>query len=83
MVNIALEKHFEVVGVTFKSPESMESLPMEQAGWRSTPFAYVLLKAKGAEVDRIAPLKIDMDFLDTSGYVVIPMESPAVVIDAS
>jgi len=42
-----------------------------------------LLKAKGAEVDRIAPLKIDMDFLDTSGYVVIPMESPAVVIDAS
>ena len=82
-VDIALEKHFEVVSVTFKSPDSMESLPMDEAGWRSTPFAYILLKAKGAEVDRIAPLKIDMDFLDTSGHVVIPVESPAVVIDAS
>ena len=83
VVDIALEKHFEVVSVTFKSPDSMESRPADQPGWRSTPFAYVLLKAKGAEVDRIAPLKIDMDFLDTSGYVVIPVESPAVVIDAS
>ncbi len=83
VVDIALEKHFEVISVTFKSPDSMESRPVDQPGWRSTPFAYVLLKAKGAEVDRIAPLKIDMDFLDTSGYVVIPVESPAVVIDAS
>ena len=83
MIDIALEKHFEVVSVTFISPDEMDSRPMETDGWRSTPFAYVLLKAVGAEVDRIAPLRIDMDFLDTSGYVVIPVESPAVVVDAS
>ena len=83
MIDIALEKHFEVISVTFISPDEMDSRPMETEGWRSTPFAYVLLKAVGAEVDRIAPLRIDMDFLDTSGYVVIPVESPAVVVDAS
>ena len=83
MIDIALEKHFEVVSVTFISPDEMESRPLEQEGWRTTPFAYVVLKAIGAEVDRIAPLRIDMDFLDTSGYVVIPVESPAVVVDAS
>ena len=42
-----------------------------------------MLKPRGSEVDRIAPLKLDLDFLDTSGYVVIPIESPAIVIDAS
>ena len=83
MIDIALEKHFEVVSVTFISPDEMDSKPLETDGWRTTPFAYVVLKAIGAEVDRIAPLRIDMDFLDTSGYVVIPVESPAVVVDAS
>ena len=83
MIDIALEKHFEVISVTFISPDEMDSRPLEAEGWRTTPFAYVLLKAVGAEVDRIAPLRIDMDFLDTSGYVVIPVESPAVVVDAS
>jgi len=61
----------------------MKSRPASQAGWRVTPYAYVLLKPLGSQVDRIAPLKLDLDFLDTSGYVVIPIESPAVVVDAS
>ena len=82
-IDIALEKHFEVLSVTFAGADMMQSRPMEKEGWRSTPYAYILLKAKGSEVDRVAPLKIDMDFLDTSGYVVIPIESPTVVIDAS
>ena len=82
-VNQALEKHFEIMNVTFQSADAMQSLPADQAGWRITPYAYILVKARGSEVDRIAPLKLDMDFLDTSGYVVIPIESPAVVIDSS
>jgi hypothetical protein len=82
-VNQALEEHFEILNVTFQNAESMESHPTEKEGWRVTPYAYILLKTRGSEVDRIAPLELDLDFLDTSGYVVIPVESPAVVIDAS
>ncbi|QEG20449.1 hypothetical protein [Mariniblastus fucicola] len=81
-VNQALEEHFEIQSITFQSPEGMQSRPTGKEGWRVTPYAYVLLKARGSEVDRIASLKLDMDFLDTSGYVVIPIESPAVVVDA-
>jgi hypothetical protein len=61
----------------------MTSIAAPQAGWRLTPYAYVLLKSRGPEIDRVAPLKLDMDFLDTSGYVVIPVESSALVIDSS
>lgn len=82
-VKQALDEHFEIQSITFQSPEGMQSIPAEQDGWRTTPYAYVLLKARGSEIDRIAPLKLDMDFLDTSGYVVIPVESPALVVDAT
>ena len=82
-VNQALEKHYEILSVTFQSADQMESGPALEKGWRKTPYAYILMKARGPEVDRVAPLKIDMDFLDTSGYVVIPIESPVVVVDAS
>ncbi len=83
MLNQALGEHFEVLSVTFQSPDTMQSRPALQPGWRVTPYAYVLLKPVGPQVDRIAPLKLDLDFLDTSGYVIIPVESPAVVVDAS
>jgi hypothetical protein len=33
-------------------------------------------------VDKIPPLRIDLDFLDSSGYVIIPVDSPAVPVDA-
>ena len=82
-VDLALAEHFEIQSVTFKKTDKMKSMPADKPGWRVTPYAYVLLKPKGPEVDRIAPLKIDLDFLDTSGYVVIPVESPALVIDCS
>lgn len=82
-VNQALDKHFEILNVTFVGADAMQSVPAPQDGWRLTPYAYILLKPRGSEVDRIEPLKLDMDFLDTSGYVVIPIESPALVIDSS
>ena len=34
-------------------------------------------------MDKISPLRIDLDFLDTSGYVIIPIESPAIPMDAA
>ncbi len=82
-VNQALEEHFEILNITFQSPSELKSRPAAKPGWRVTPYAYVLVKSRGPEVDRLPPLKLDMDFLDTSGYVVIPVESAAVVIDAS
>ena len=82
-VGQALEKHYEVLNVTFVGADAMQSIPAPEEGWRLTPYAYLLLKPRGSEIDRIAPLKLDLDFLDTSGYVVIPIESPAIVIDAS
>ncbi|MEL7499632.1 MAG: hypothetical protein AAFN77_18660 [Planctomycetota bacterium] len=80
-IDQAFEEHFEVISVTFESADRMKSRAAP-GGWRVTPYAYVMLKARGTEVDRVPPMKLDLDFLDTSGYVVIPIESPALVIDA-
>lgn len=79
----ALEEHFEVVNITFASPDSMESFPAEKEGWRVTPYAYLLLKPRGTQVDRIGQLRLDLDFLDTSGYVVIPIESAGVPVSVT
>lgn len=75
-------EQFDVVSVTFEKPE-VKSIPDREDGWRITPYAYLLLKAKGPEVDKVPPAKLDLDFLDTSGYAILPVESPALPIDAS
>ncbi len=43
----------------------------------------MLLKARGPKVDKVPPLRLDLDFMDTSGYVVLPVESPTIPVDAS
>jgi hypothetical protein len=78
----ALGEHFEVLSVTFNDPAT-KSKADEPYGWRRTPYAFLLLKAKGPEVDRVPPLRLDLDFLDTTGYAVLPVESPALPIDAN
>ncbi|MEM9018097.1 MAG: hypothetical protein AAGC68_13865, partial [Verrucomicrobiota bacterium] len=82
IVRQSLGEEFEVQSVTFQS-EDVNSRAVEPYGWRVTPYAYVLLKAKGPEVDRIGSLRLDLDFLDTSGYAVLPIESPELPVDAS
>jgi hypothetical protein len=77
----ALEEHFEVVSLTFHTDKT-ESQTDPKFGWRLTPYAYFLLKPKGPQVDKVPPLKIDLDFNDTSGYVVLPVTSAEVPIDA-
>ena len=76
----ALQEHFEVLSVTFQT-EQVTSMPLPEMGWRVTPYAYLLLKAKSPKVDRIPPLKLDLDFMDTSGYVILPVESPRVAVN--
>lgn len=78
----ALEEHFEVVSLTFHT-DKVESQTDPEFGWRFTPYAYFLLKPKGPQVDKVPPLKLDLDFNDTSGYVVLPVTSAEVPIDAA
>ncbi len=81
VARVALNEHFEVLSVTFNEPNARSKADPEY-GWRVTPYAYLLLKPRGAQVDRIPPLRLDLDFLDTSGYAVLPVESSIVPIDA-
>ena len=77
-----LKEQFEVLSVTFNDAKAT-SMGDPKTGWRKTPYAYLLLKARGPEVDRLPPLQIDLDFLDTSGYVSLPVASEALPLDAS
>ena len=71
-----------MLSITFNHAET-KSISAETAGWRITPYAYLLVKARGPEVDKLPALKIDLDFLDTSGYVALPIASAPIPIDAS
>lgn len=82
IVTEALEEKFDILSVTFQS-EEVNSRALEEYGWRVTPYAYLLLQARGPEVDQIAPVRLDLDFLDTSGYAVLPVESSIVPVDAT
>ena len=77
-----LGEQFDVQSVTFNHPDA-HSRAEEEYGWRRTPYAYLLLRPLGPEVDRVPSLRLDLDFLDTTGYAVIPIESPPVPIDAT
>jgi hypothetical protein len=77
----ALKEHFEILSITFET-DKVHSRAAPEYGWRLTPYAYLLLKARGPQVDKLPHLRMDLDFLDTSGYVVLPIESPAVALDA-
>lgn len=78
-----LAEHFEVLGITFENPKNIRSRPDSESGWRVTPYAYILLQPLGPHVDKLPPIKLDLDFLDTSGFVVMPIASSVVPIDAS
>jgi hypothetical protein len=78
----ALKENFEVISVTWNG-EHMSSKPTDAPGWRASPYAWLLLKAKGPQIDRIPEIKIDFDFNDTSGFTILPIASSPVAIDAS
>src|SRR5262249_32493717 len=76
----ALKEHFEVISVTFQD-DKVTSLADRAFGGRYTPYADIPLRPGGPQVDKTPPLRIDLDFLDTSGFMILPVESPAVPID--
>ena len=82
MVRRTLGEFFEVKSVTFQS-EDVQSRADAEYGWRRTPYAYLVLAAKDAKVDKLPPLRLDLDFLDTAGHVILPIESRAVGLDAA
>lgn len=77
----ALGERFEVLSVTFHEP-SVRSREDAESGWRVTPYAYLLLRPKGPEVDKVPSLELHLDFLDTTGYVVLPVASAPLPVDA-
>ncbi|MGE3172135.1 MAG: hypothetical protein AB7O97_05865 [Planctomycetota bacterium] len=78
----ALHEHFEVLSLTFNA-DTATSISIDREGWRKTPYAYLLLRAKGPQVDKLPTLKIDLDFLDTTGSVILPIGSAPVALDAT
>ncbi|MBX3441434.1 MAG: hypothetical protein KF774_03435 [Planctomyces sp.] len=78
----ALAEHFDVQSVTFQDKD-VNARATDQPGWRRTPYAYLLLKARGPQVDKLPSLKMDLDFLDTSGYAVLPVVSAPLPMDAA
>jgi tetratricopeptide (TPR) repeat protein len=73
--------HFDIKTVTFLD-EKVESRGYGRPGWRETPLAFLLLKAKDGAVDRLPALRMDLDFMDARGQVVLPVESQITLIDA-
>lgn len=76
-----LAEHFSVRSVTFNHPDT-HSRATAEYGWRITPYAYILLESHGPEVDRIPALRLDLDFMDSAGYAVLPIESALLPIDS-
>jgi len=76
-----LADHFEVKTVTFLD-EKVKSRGYGRDGWRETPLAYLLLQAKDGAVDQLPAFHMDLDFLDSRGQVVLPVQSSVTLVDA-
>jgi hypothetical protein len=74
-------ENFDIVSVTFHE-DKVQPRGYGRPGWRETPYAYVLLKAKDGAVDRLPALQLDLDFFDKRGQVVLPVVSQVQMIDA-
>ena len=78
----ALSEHFDVISITFHDSK-ISSKGAGQEGWRLTPYAYILLKARTPEVDKVPTMQVDLDFLDTGGFVILPIATAPIPIDAT
>ena len=76
-----LGENFEVQSITFHDTKT-QSRTIGEPGWRETPLAYVLLKAKDASVDRIPELQMDLDFYDSLGPALLPVTTATQIVDA-
>jgi hypothetical protein len=72
---------FDVLTITF-ADDKIQARGVGRPNWRETPLAYVLLKAKDGAVDRIPSLRMDLDFMDKRGPVLLAVSSQVQLIDA-
>ncbi|MEN6451693.1 MAG: hypothetical protein ABFC96_14470 [Thermoguttaceae bacterium] len=76
-----LSQAFEVQTVRFHDSK-VAPRGFGRTGWRETPLAYLVLKAKTPAVDRIPSMAIDLEFNDGNGIVLLPITSQVVLVDA-
>ncbi|MFK7961829.1 MAG: hypothetical protein AB8G96_15040 [Phycisphaerales bacterium] len=81
----SLEENFDVESVAFFDPlfPSREVRERGESGWQEKPMAYIVLSARDASIERIPPVQMDLDFLDSTGPVILAVESNAPIIDAA
>lgn len=75
----SLAPFFDIQSITFATPD-VKPRPTAQPGWEETVFAYLHVRAKDASVDKIPPVELPLRFIDMTGPVSIPAESPETVI---
>ena len=76
-----LSQAFDVQIVRFHDPK-VAARGFGRPGWRKTPLAYLVLRAKTPAVDRIPAVSLDLEFNDGAGMVLLPVASQVVLIDA-
>lgn len=74
-------EHFNIYEIRFHQ-SSVKPRPYGRDNWLETPLAFVLLSAKGASVDTVSPLQVDVNFRDGHGIVRLPIVSEKLLIDA-
>lgn len=77
----SLSERFDVQAVYFHKPQ-VQPMGLPRAGWEQWPLCYLLLKPRDPSVDRVMPLKMDLDFSDGQGLVILPVTSQVALIDA-
>ena len=80
-----LSENFQIEGIGFfdSMHPSREVIEDGQTGWQEKPLAYLVLKANDPSVERLPSIAMDLDFMDQTGPVVLPIASNAPLIDAA
>ncbi len=84
-IRSSLSKGFEIEGIGFfdSMNPSIEVRETGEPGWQEKPLAYVVLKATDPSIERIPPVRMDLDFIDQTGPVILAIESNSPPIDAA
>jgi hypothetical protein len=81
----AFDEKLELIHIGFfDSMNPARSIQVDgEAGWEEKPLCYMVVKASDPSIDRLPLLQMDINTMDESGMVVLPVSSNNVTIDAS
>lgn len=84
-IRTALAEGFEVEGIGYFDPmhPSREVMEGGETGWQEKPLAYIILSATDPSIERLPAVTMDIDFMDQTGPVILPIESNAPLVDAA